>query len=566
MYQKQESHLKNKSFALVPTRIKGLSDKVSYSNSSAFSRIQIMMCSSEAGRVGVRAGMKLSEAKAICANLLWREYDHHIGLKYQTTLVKELIDCSPRIVAREPGIFLLDAEGRKHLGGENKLCRDILRLASKCGFVHGQVGVADSAFGALVATRFKNRRWFVVETGSDERFLSPLPISHLPMSEELQNLLLNLGIRSMGQLAQLSVARVLERFGEEGRKAHELSRGFDLSQPQMPVHEKQFSYRVEMGGPIEALNQTLFVMKSMLDKLTQALSTEGLRADELTVSFFNDEDKFDERPIKLINSSNHAKFLLEVLRLSLESQPLCREFTGLAICASRFSKEQWDQSSISQLNQRDEDISPESLNLLLQRFITRLGDDALVKPMTNDHYMHEKAGFWQPIIQLKNSHTDFADVSSQPKKETGNIDQQTAVEPVNSTEMDLVTIAVDSEYIKESTGESGLVANLVFKKNSVPVPVMIEFNNTQPAAVRYHGRWHYIKKLTVPECMSGDWWEKPVRRSYYTALLDSTNETGKDKDKDNDKDYDKDYMDYPSVMSLFHDHNSQSWFVDGIYD
>ena len=509
--------------------------------------------------------MKLSEAKAICNDLVWQEYDAKLCSKFQTSLVKELLSCSPRIVAKEPGIFLLDAQGRKHLGGENKLCRDILKLASKCGFIDGQIGIADTAFGALVASKIKSRRWFIVSANKDAYFLSTLPISHLPLSSELQHVLHELGVKTMGQLAKLPIDRVISRFGEEGRIAHELASGFDLNQPQIPVIAQQFAYKIELGGPIEALNQTMFVMKSMLDKLTSELMTAGLRADELTISFFNDEDKFDERPIRLINSSNHAKFLLEVLRLSLESQPLMREFTGLEICVSRHSKEFWNQPSITDASNNLIDSTPESLNLLLQRFITRLGSDALVKPAANDHYLMESSGFWQPVIRTQNSQTESLNLkretdsiiekSTEHTNEYGNENEGKTTHSLKSTysETELVTVKVNSEYIKESSGESGLVSSLVFKKNAVATPVLIEFNEAQPAAVRYHGRWHYIKQITVPECLSGNWWENPLKRSYYTVFLDVGNANSEE-------------LENPTVMSLFYDHDLRTWFVDGVFD
>ncbi len=506
--------------------------------------------------------MKLSEAKAICNDLVWQEYDAKLCSKYQTTLVKELLSCSPRIVAKEPGIFLLDAQGRKHLGGENKLCRDILKLASKCGFIDGQIGIADTAFGALVASKIKSRRWFIVSANKDSYFLSTLPISHLPLSLEFQHVLHELGVKTMGQLAKLPLDRVIARFGDEGRIAHELASGLDLNQPQIPVIAKQFAYKIDLGGPIEALNQTMFVMKSMLDKLTAELATAGLRADELTISFFSDQDKFDERPIRLINSSNHAKFLLEVLRLSLESQPLIREFTGLEICVSRHSKELWNQPSITDASNNLLDSTPESLNLLLQRFITRLGSDALVKPAANDQYLMESSGFWQPVIQTQNSQTESlhlkkdADLPVEKIKKTNEYESlgiSTHQPKSIYSEMDLVAVKVNSEYIKESNGGNGLVSSLVFKKNAVATPVLIEFNDAQPAAIRYHGRWHYIKQITMPECLSGNWWENPLKRSYYTVLLDTSNADSKE-------------LENLAVMSLFYDHDSRTWFVDGVFD
>jgi protein ImuB len=538
VHQKQELLLKNKPFVLVPAKPRGFVDKVTYSNASTLSRISVFMCSPEASKKGIYAGMKLSDARATCANLLWRECNERLYEEAQADFVQTLLDCSPRVASHQSGIFILDASGRQRLGGENKLCRDILRIASKAGYVNGQVGIADSAFPALVATRVKDRRWFIVNHYSSAKFLATLPIDHLPLSQNLYDLLFSLGIKTMGQLVQIPRDDVLKRFGTEGLSAHELALGFDLSQPRIPVINKIFESQVDLGGPIEALNQTMFVMKSMLDGLTKSLNEEELRAEELSVSFFSDDEKFDERSIPLVQPSNNPKFLLDVVRLSLEAQPLTREFTGLKITIARVSSAQWQQSQISELPEIANDEKTETLenmNLLLQRFILRLGEDALVKPIANDQYLPEKAGRWQAVIdqQASTANHNYTDNST--------------------SESNLVATVINTAYIDNLLGEKGLVPNLVLKKNTPPVPVIVEFHEGSPKAVRYDGRWHYIKRLTSPECLSGNWWDDPIRRSYYTALIDTKSEP-------------LEKLEEPTLLSIFHEQDSKSWFVDGIYD
>ena len=533
---------------LVPAKPRGTIDKVTYSNASALSRITVFMCSPEASKKGIYAGMKLSDARATCADLLWRECNERLYAAAQTDFVQTLLECSPRVAAHQSGVFLLDASGRQRLGGENKLCRDILRIAGKAGYVNGQVGIADSAFPALVATRIKDRRWFIVNQYSSAKFLARLPIDHLPLSQSLYDLLFSLGIKTMGQFVQIPREEVLKRFGTEGLAAHELALGFDLSQPRIPVANKIFESQVDLGGPIEALNQTMFVVKSMLDGLTQSLNEEELRAEELSVSFFNDDEKFDERSIPLVQPSNNPKFLLDVVRLSLEAQPLTREFTALKITITRYSSAQWQQSQISELpeiandenayqqnDQTGKTETLENMNLLLQRFILRLGEDALVKPIANDQYLPEKAGRWQAVInqQTRSANHNYTDNST--------------------SESNLVSTVINTAYIDNLLGEKGLVPNLVLKKNTPPVPVIVEFHEGSPKAVRYDGRWHYIKRLTSPECLSGNWWDDPIRRSYYTALIDTKSEP-------------LEKLEEPTLLSIFHEQDSKSWFVDGIYD
>jgi len=66
----------------------------------------------------------------------------------------------------------------------------------------------------------------------------------------------------------------------------------------------------------------------------------------LLIAFFNDNDKFNERPLKLLRPSNNSKFLLEIIKLALEAAPLKREFTGLHIRVTQSSTENWQQNHI----------------------------------------------------------------------------------------------------------------------------------------------------------------------------------------------------------------------------
>lgn len=514
MHQKHEPELKNKPLVLID-------------NADNISRARIIMCSDAASKKQVVTGMKLSQARAVCADVVWRERNGKLYDSEHKKLVVELIACSPRVTAQQAGTFLIDADGVQRMGGESKLCRDILKLVSRAGYVEGHIGIANSAFASLVASRAKNCRWHIVNKGADadRSFLSALSIDHLPLAAETYETFLELGVRTMGELAALTPESVLERFGKEGLDAHELVLGLDDRHPTIPPIEKAFQARVEIGGPIEALNDTLFIFKSMLDRLSNELRQNGLWADELQIAFFNDDEKFDERPITLLRSSNNAKFLLEVIRLSLEAKPLLREFTGVNLTVSRYSKEAFEQAHFEMTSQGPlalvaefPEISKwEKTMLLLQRFTTRLGENSLVRPLANDQYFHDNAGLWVPVLQAKSGHE----------------------------------VAVDADYIARHAGRHALSSSLVLKKFQAPQPALVELKHSRLQAVTYQREWHRVIEITVPQCLSGMWWEEPVRRSCYTALIESPKGER-------------------ALVSLVHEYefeqHKNTWFIEGVFD
>jgi len=597
VHRKYEPALKSKPLVLLASK----------SSAGVSNRALILMCSLEANLRHIYPGMKLSEARAVCADVVWRERDDKLYTDAQKKLVRTLITCSPKVTAEEPGLFLLDASGLKHLGGEGKFCRDVLKLSSQSGFIDGHVGIADSAFAAMVATRFKQKRWYLVPGEEDASFLAPLPIQHLPVSEDMQEALLGLGIKSMGQFAQLPENSLVERFGSEGSIAYALALGRDPRRPTLPPLQREFQCSMELGAPVELLNETLFVLKSMLDRLMDELKQAGLWADELIVSFYNDNDKFDERPIKLIRPSNHGKFLLEVVKLSLEAQPLKREFTGVGLAVSRFSEESWEQisyrtgeeppaakrgrrteasrdedagalaakysepttarsrrpasvlsrggadavsdgalvskSSAARTGEepsaakrgrrteasRDEDagvLKSEPTMLLLQRFMTRLGEEALVHPMANDQYLPEHAGVWLPVLQPPAARS---------------------VLPVNA------------DYTRQNGDQEAPASGLVCRNTPEPIPVFVELQGAYPAAITYHGQWYLVKKITMPERLSGLWWERPVQKSYYIALIEPKKGNGSNAGSAREP------ANY-SLVLLVRDHQEDGWFLEGFFD
>jgi hypothetical protein len=522
VHQKREPELKKKAFVLLADGQKP-TDKVN------LSRARVFMCSDAASKKFVGPGMKWTEARATCANLTWRQCDLKSYREAQKNIVNELVACSPRVSAREPGIFILDADGLQRLGGEGKLCRDLLKLVSKLGYTNGQIGVADSAFVAMVASRSKNR-WHIVPTGRELEFLKPLSISHLALDVDLQDVFVDLGIKSMGHLAQIPADNVSERFGPDAVTAHQLVLGLDKVQPSVPVQDKKFDAYIELDGPIESLNQTIFLLKSMLDHLQRKLQQDGYCAEELLIRFFNDDELFYDRPVKLVRPSNNAKFLLEVLRLTIEAHPLAREFTGIRLDITRFCKESFQQAQV-EIGPEQSTNNSEQQTHLLQKFLTRLGESSLVRPIANDQHAPEISGIWVPVF-LTNQATGKAVPSLK-------IDNSVAKN----------SVTVDVEYIKAKTGVSGLNSGLVLKKIPNAVHVFVELDNGTPQAIAYQGRWHQILKITASECLSGLWWDEPFQKSYHAALIAPKYEPGS-----------------CMLVLLVRDHAHKSWSIEGVFD
>jgi nucleotidyltransferase/DNA polymerase involved in DNA repair len=540
--------LQGKPFALITGKL----------TPGGYTRARIFMCSKEANKKGVAPGQRLTEAKALCSDLILRECDDVLYTNVQKQLTQDLISCSPKVASQHPGEFSLDASGLLHIGGEIKFCHGVLKVCAKAGFPDAHIGIADTTFAAMVASRLKNKKMFAIPRGQDAQFLAPLSIVHLGVEPEVEETLINLGVKSLGQLAQLPVDSLIERFGEAGKLAHDLVRGWDLRYPTIPEAPKRFECSIDMGGAISSLNETIFALKSILDRLTAELKRDGLWAEELIVSFFNEDDLLSERSLKFIRSSNQAKFLLEVIRLSLEAEPLLREFTKITLCISRFSSELWEQNQIDDLAistvSSERKLSP-PLILLLQRFLTRLGEHKAVKPVPSDHYDFEDAGVWVPLV--KESYSD-------------------------------AVIPIDNDYLlagRASTISMLEASGPVLRKCTGITQVIVELKDAVPSAINYQTKWYRVRHITTPEYLSSNWWDNAATKTYYKVLVEPASRgavcsaqmragtPALPVENSESEHFDTNYRrGAPPVrlpflfMLLVHDQTRNAWFIEGLYD
>ncbi|GAB4434646.1 MAG: hypothetical protein Kow0031_16400 [Anaerolineae bacterium] len=109
------------------------------------------------------------------------------------------------------------------------------------------LGLAVGRFPAqIAAASLGPGRGLVIAPGCEAGFLRPLPVGLLPLDEALARQFHLLGLATLGQLADLPAAAVLNRFGRAGRWLQQLARGQDdrpvrsLSTPPLETISQSF--------------------------------------------------------------------------------------------------------------------------------------------------------------------------------------------------------------------------------------------------------------------------------------------------------------------------------------
>jgi protein ImuB len=176
---------------------------------------------------GIRPGMRLGEALALCPSLVLVEADPQgSGLEWEGIL-RRLEDAGIAVSPAEPGCAFFETRGVERLyGGVEAALRRALSAVGPSW--DARIGAAERKFAALAAAHVARPGQVLLV--SDERtreFLAPLPLDLLPLAEDEQQELKELGVRKLGELAGLPGGAVAERLGPQGRRAWSLARGGD---------------------------------------------------------------------------------------------------------------------------------------------------------------------------------------------------------------------------------------------------------------------------------------------------------------------------------------------------
>ncbi|HEX8001224.1 MAG TPA: DNA polymerase Y family protein [Mycobacteriales bacterium] len=241
---------------------------------------QVLACSAAARADGVRRGLRRREAQRRSPGIRVLDRDEAAEARAFEPVASALADVTPRVEVVRPGACAFATKGpSRYFGGDAALATMVAGVvddvvpglpgvapAGPC-----RVGVADGVFASRLAAR--ERR--IVPPGGSAEFLAPYPVAALER-HELADLLVRLGLPTLGAFAALPAARVASRFGTDGLLAHRLARGLDERPLVARVPAPDLAVQAELDPPEEQVEPLAFVAKSLADALRDALAQRGL--------------------------------------------------------------------------------------------------------------------------------------------------------------------------------------------------------------------------------------------------------------------------------------------------
>lgn len=304
--------------------------------------------SPEALEQGVATGMSLRQAEELCPEAVFLPLREE---RYTSAFEEMLLALGPFSPLIEPhglGSAYLEVNGLERLyGPDQRLGPSIAQAVKGVTGLPIKVGIASGKFPArMAALQASSKEIQIIAPGKERRFLQELPISLLPIGEEMRGRLHLLGIRTMGQLASLPPSAALAQFGLEGRRAHQLARGRDSSKIIDGSRQGPQELDCRFEDPVDGM-QILHVAANQLStKLLRQLHSRGQVCSRVSVTLEYDTGEEKEEHVDLSEpSSDEHKIGLAVGRLI--SGFRCEDrVSGLRLSLGQLSQGQGHQLSL----------------------------------------------------------------------------------------------------------------------------------------------------------------------------------------------------------------------------
>jgi protein ImuB len=241
------------------------------------------LCTPAAEAQGVRPGLRVGEALARCPglDLVVADPDAAADASERTLERLEGAGFAVEPIGLDSAVF--DARGTLRLhGGLDGVLRRV-RAALPVG-AGGRVGAAPSRFAALQAAHeAASGRPLVLVSEEVAGFLAPLPVARLPLAPDMVRSLDDLGLRTIGQVADLPRAAALDRLGFPGLEAWRLARGEGDRAPRPRTPPRPLRATIAFPEPVGARPALEAAARLLLGELATAARGRGAALRTLTM-------------------------------------------------------------------------------------------------------------------------------------------------------------------------------------------------------------------------------------------------------------------------------------------
>ncbi|MBE7556789.1 MAG: hypothetical protein HS126_37580 [Anaerolineales bacterium] len=347
---------------------------------SAQASTRVVAVSVEASKYHIVPGMSLKQAQALCSHAQIIPAKPTLYHQTLTEIVTLLAAVTAKVEPEaSPAAAIIYADLGEIKGGEPFEFADSINQSLQTRLhLTSALGLATGKFPAYIAaSSIGLKRTLLIAPGQESGFLAPIPVTTLPLDQELARRFHLLGLGTLGQLATLPAGPVLTQFGKYGQWLQRLAQGRD-DRPVLPIQvqpAEQITHQLD--GPVADREVLTALAQLIARELALRLVARGHVAQGLGLVLQLEDNTQWQKQIIFRYATNgpeqlarHLAALIDQVRISCGVVAMTLKLTGLTPARPR----QLDLFANPTLSQQEQ-----KFEALLPGFIARYGPDCFMR-------------------------------------------------------------------------------------------------------------------------------------------------------------------------------------------
>ncbi len=510
---------------------------------------------------------------------------HAHNLSDALSLAEFAYSFSPFVEEVWPGTVVIDVEGcGLCFGSPYELATIIAKQAcasKQTGGLETRVNVALAANpdAAIHAARRCAGITFTT-SGEELTCLGPLPVSALEYSlvniedkqaAEIFETLKLWGVRTFKEFAELPVAGVSERLGQDGVHLQQLATGKTDRHLKLKQTAPVFESSIELEYPIAQLEPLSFIFARLLNQIGASLQTHALATNELHVQMKLENKSAHELKLNLPYPMRDQKVFLKLLLLEAERHPPSAAVVAVSINCEPVKPRVLQTGLFIPLAPE-----PAKLELTLARLAKLVGLENVGSPELLDTHRPDAFRVKRFVVQEEQRKTS-KQRAVDSKQRTVNRDQRFQI-PNSGCEIPNTKLQIRNAKSEIRNSQFAIPTPkfaLGFRRFRPPLRAMVEAARGYPTEISAWGKersvYGKVVGLAGPWRTSGEWWRSDLwARDEWDVAVEAKGQRSESGDQrsegSNIKGVGSQIGPSQILYRIYRELRSGTWFVEGIYD
>jgi protein ImuB len=341
---------------------------------------------------GARPGMRLTDARALDPKLLAEPADPAADAALVKRLARWAGRWSPLVEIDGHDGLRLDVSGIAHLfGDEESLAADMERSFARLGLT-ARIAIAPTPAAAWALARFKPA---IVDESELVVALAPLPVAALRLDARSVQILARLGLKTIGQLADVPRKSLQRRFREADNPLHALDRALGRRDEPLTGERNAPAPRalVRLAEPATHPKAAALALERLVPELARLLEKRKLGARRLHLAGYRVDGSVAGTGVATAIPSREPKHLMRLLVDKAATLDPEFGFDAFALTASWCEPLGAAQDSLVEEPDGETEVAK-----LIDRLSVKLGPERVRRPQPVASYVPERANGWRPAL------------------------------------------------------------------------------------------------------------------------------------------------------------------------